>query len=70
MTTESNMDSIDNLLRPILFKTNVHQAWLFLSLFGGLAVFGAMGLILGPIIMAIITALVHIYEMNYLEEKN
>ncbi len=62
--------SIDNLLRPILIKTNVHQAWLFLSLFGGLAVFGAMGLILGPIIMAIITALVHIYEMNYLEEKS
>ncbi|MCP5468089.1 MAG: AI-2E family transporter [Deltaproteobacteria bacterium] len=61
--------SIDNLLRPILIKTNIHQAWLFLSLFGGLAVFGAIGLILGPVIMAIITALIHIYETNFLEEE-
>ncbi len=56
----------DNFLRPLLIRTNVHQALIFLSLFGGLAVFGPMGILLGPIVMALLSGTIKIYEDNYL----
>ncbi len=56
---------VDNLLRPMLIRTSMHSLVLFLAVFGGLAVFGAMGLLLGPIIMALLTATLRIYEMDF-----
>ncbi len=61
--------SSDNLLKPLLIRSNVHQALLFLGIFGGLAVFGALGLLLGPILMAMLTATLRIYEKDYLLQK-
>lgn len=58
--------SSDNFLRPMLIRTHVHQALIFLSLFGGLAVFGPMGILIGPVVMALLTGTVKIYEDNYL----
>lgn len=55
----------DNLLRPLLTRSNMHQLVLFLSIFGGLAVFGAIGLLLGPIIMAMLTAVLNIYQRDF-----
>ncbi|MGH7831821.1 MAG: AI-2E family transporter [Candidatus Binatia bacterium] len=57
--------SADNLLKPLLIKSNMHPVLLFLSLFGGLAVFGAMGLLLGPILLALATATVKIYLKDF-----
>jgi predicted PurR-regulated permease PerM len=45
--------SIDNLLRPILVgkRLKLHTVLLFISVVGGLIVFGASGLILGPVVL-------------------
>jgi predicted PurR-regulated permease PerM len=45
---------IDNLLYPMLVgeQTRMHTVPMFLALLGGLAVFGAAGLVIGPIVLA------------------
>ncbi|MBM7118362.1 AI-2E family transporter [Archangium primigenium] len=57
----------DNVVKPILAKRgmNMHGALVFFSLLGGLAVFGAIGLLLGPLILAFFLAVVRIYERDY-----
>lgn len=61
--------SADNILKPVLIKSNMHPLVLFLGLFGGMAVFGAMGLLLGPILMAMLTATVRIYSKDFRESS-
>jgi predicted PurR-regulated permease PerM len=58
--------SVDNFLRPFLIRSNMHQALLFLSLFGGMAVFGPIGILLGPLVMALLTGMIRIYQEDYL----
>ncbi len=50
---------VDNLLKPILAKRGMqmHGAVVFFSLLGGLAVFGTVGLLIGPLIVAFFLAL-------------
>jgi predicted PurR-regulated permease PerM len=57
----------DNVVKPILAKRgmNMHGALVFFSLLGGLGVFGAIGLLLGPLILAFFLAVVRIYERDY-----
>jgi len=45
---------LDNILRPVLLRGKVamNGLLLFLSILGGLASFGFIGLILGPVVMA------------------
>jgi predicted PurR-regulated permease PerM len=54
---------IDNVLRPVLMtgKTQMNGLLMFISLLGGLAAFGLLGLILGPIIMATTISFVDAY---------
>jgi predicted PurR-regulated permease PerM len=61
--------TVDNFLRPFLIKTSIHQAFLFLGLFGGMAVFGPIGILLGPIIMALLSGALRIYEQDYLTSE-
>ena len=51
--------SVDNLLRPRLIGkgTQMHQLLVLLSTLGGIAMFGAVGFILGPIIAALFITL-------------
>ena len=51
--------SIDNLLRPVLVgkRLQLHTVFVFISVVGGLLVFGASGLILGPVVLTITTVL-------------
>jgi predicted PurR-regulated permease PerM len=51
--------SIDNFLRPKLVgeRTRLHELLVFFSVLGGLQVFGVIGLVLGPVIVAITIAL-------------
>jgi predicted PurR-regulated permease PerM len=46
--------TIDNILRPILLggRSSLNGLLVFISVLGGLAVFGALGIILGPIVVA------------------
>ncbi|WNG39173.1 AI-2E family transporter [Archangium violaceum] len=57
----------DNVVKPILAKRGMHMhgAIVFFALLGGLAVFGAIGLLLGPLIVAFFLAVVRIYERDY-----
>jgi len=44
----------DNILRPLLLsgRTSMHGLLVFISLLGGVAAFGFIGLVIGPVIMA------------------
>lgn len=52
--------SIDNFLSPRLVgkRTRLHELLVFFSVLGGLEVFGVLGLVLGPVVVAITLALV------------
>jgi len=54
--------SIDNFLRPKLVgeKTKLHELLIFFSVLGGLQVFGILGIILGPVVLAIAIALLDV----------
>ncbi|WP_338869069.1 AI-2E family transporter [Myxococcus stipitatus] len=58
---------VDNIVKPLLAKRGMHQhgAIVFFSLLGGLAAFGTVGLLLGPLIVAFFLALVRIHERDY-----
>ncbi|AFE05477.1 AI-2E family transporter [Corallococcus sp. CA054B] len=60
--------SIDNVIRPRLCGSRMalHPLLVFLSMFGGLAVFGMMGLLVGPLIASIFMAMVRIYRRDFL----
>jgi predicted PurR-regulated permease PerM len=54
---------IDNFLRPILLagRSQMNGLLVFISLLGGMAAFGLIGLILGPVIMATAISFVEAY---------
>jgi predicted PurR-regulated permease PerM len=45
---------VDNVLRPMMLsgRTQMNGLLIFVSLLGGIAAFGFLGLVLGPIVMA------------------
>ncbi len=57
---------IDNLLYPMLVgrRLKMHTALAFISLVGGLIVFGPAGLILGPVIFTVTRLLLEIWRRN------
>jgi predicted PurR-regulated permease PerM len=54
---------IDNFLRPILLsgRTQMNGLLVFISLLGGIAAFGLIGLVLGPVVMATAISFVDAY---------
>ncbi|HXG50347.1 MAG TPA: AI-2E family transporter [candidate division Zixibacteria bacterium] len=58
---------IDNVLKPILIGSRLQLPVLFLffGILGGLAVFGALGFILGPVVLALLAALLDLYSEEY-----
>jgi predicted PurR-regulated permease PerM len=55
--------SVDNVLRPILLsgKTPLNSLLIFVSVLGGIGVFGMLGIILGPIVVASAVSLFKLY---------
>lgn len=55
---------IDNLLYPVLVgrRLQFHPLPVFFSVLGGLVVFGASGLILGPMVLAVTDALLRVWR--------
>ncbi len=55
--------SIDNIIKPVIIgdKTSVHPLLILISILGGLKIFGIMGIIYGPLIIAILLTLTNIY---------
>jgi predicted PurR-regulated permease PerM len=54
--------TVDNFLRPKLVgeRTRLHELLVFFSVLGGLQVFGVLGLVLGPVVVAITIALLDV----------
>lgn len=62
------ISTIDNLLKPKLIgmKAKVHPVLVLLGVLGGLSLFGFLGVLLGPVMLALLMTFVDIYE----EEKS
>lgn len=62
---------IDNLLYPILVgkRLRLHTVPVFFSIVGGLAVFGAAGIILGPVILALTDAILEIWRRRTANQR-
>jgi len=58
---------VDNVVKPLLMKDGVrmHGAVVFFALLGGLAAFGAMGLLIGPLAVALFLAMLRMYQRDY-----
>lgn len=58
------VSGIDNILKPLIIqgKTQIHPLLVFFSLFGGIACFGPMGILFGPVITAVFIATIKIYR--------
>ncbi len=61
------ISSIDNILKPKIIgaKARVHPVLVLLGVLGGLSLFGFIGLVLGPVMLALLMTFIEIYE----EEK-
>ncbi|HEX6189643.1 MAG TPA: AI-2E family transporter, partial [Pyrinomonadaceae bacterium] len=53
------ISTIDNFIRPKLIggRTRLHELFVFFAVLGGLRVFGVLGIVLGPVVLAITLAL-------------
>jgi len=60
------ISQIDNLLRPYFIsgRTSLHPLLLFFTLLGGIAIFGLLGIVMGPIIAAAFVILLNVLEMR------
>lgn len=60
------VSSVDNILRThfVSRKTNLSQAVVLVGMVGGLLMFGLMGLILGPLILAYFLTILRAYKEN------
>jgi predicted PurR-regulated permease PerM len=58
---------VDNILGPYLINRgiNVHQFLILISVLGGLVIFGVVGFLLGPLILAFLFALLEIYRLSF-----
>jgi len=59
--------TVDNFLRPLLVgkDTEMPDLVVLLSTFGGLALFGAVGIVIGPVIAALFLAMWQIYSHTF-----
>jgi predicted PurR-regulated permease PerM len=64
------VSTIDNFLRPKLVgkETSLHPILVFLSTIGGIALFGLVGILLGPVIIVFLVSLLDIYQVEFKEE--
>jgi predicted PurR-regulated permease PerM len=60
------LGNVDNVVRPLLLagKSQMNTLVLIISLMGGVAAFGFIGIVLGPLVAAILTALVGSYQVE------
>jgi len=56
--------TLDNFLRPRLVgqKARMHELVIFFAVLGGLRLFGVLGLVIGPLVVAITSALVTVFR--------
>jgi predicted PurR-regulated permease PerM len=61
---------VDYVVKPILIRrgTEINTLWVFISVLGGIGVFGFLGLFLGPFLVALLLVLVEIYKVEFRDE--
>lgn len=61
---------VDNLLYPVLVgsRLRLHPLLVFISIVGGLTVFGMAGIILGPVTLSISDALIEVWKRRFVVE--
>jgi predicted PurR-regulated permease PerM len=62
---------IDNILRPVLLggRASLNGLLVFISVLGGIAVFGVLGVVLGPIVVATAVGILDVYSGSSLAES-
>jgi predicted PurR-regulated permease PerM len=57
---------VDNLLYPLIVgdRLRVHSLLIFFSAIGGLAAFGASGIVLGPVVLAVAMGLIQLWQQR------
>jgi predicted PurR-regulated permease PerM len=60
------ISTVDNFLRPKLIKnqTKLHELFVFFSVLGGMSVFGLLGIVLGPVVLAIALGLLNTFKLD------
>lgn len=63
---------IDNFLRPKLVggRTQLHELLIFFAVLGGLSVFGVLGVVLGPVVLAVALALRDVFQVARTESTD
>lgn len=58
------ISTIDNFLRPRFIKqyTRLHELFVFFSVLGGIKVFGLLGIVLGPVVLALTMGLLNTFK--------
>jgi predicted PurR-regulated permease PerM len=62
----------DNVVKPLAMrgKVEMHTGLVFLALLGGITMFGLLGIIAGPLVIAFLLALLRMYERDFLEQPS
>jgi predicted PurR-regulated permease PerM len=63
--------TIDNVLRPVLLggRASLNGLLVFISVLGGIEVFGVLGIVLGPIVVATTVGILDVYSGKGLAES-
>lgn len=61
------VSSIDNVLKPLIIRgrTDMHPLLVFLSVLGGLQAFGFLGILLGPLAVALFVSFLNFYRLEF-----
>ena len=61
------VSSVDNIIRPLVIGSHVrlHPVLLFVALLGGVRAFGAIGIVFGPVLLAVFLASLRIYQREF-----
>jgi predicted PurR-regulated permease PerM len=62
--------TVDNVVKPLWIRrgAEIDTLWVFLSVLGGIGVFGFLGLFLGPFLVTLLLVLVEIYKVEFRHE--
>ena len=58
---------VDNIVKPYLIKAGMQMRGgvVFFALLGGIGAFGPLGLLIGPLVVALLLALIRIYDRDF-----
>jgi len=65
------LTTADNVVKPLAMrgKVEMHTGLVFLALLGGITMFGLLGIIAGPLVIAFLLALLRMYERDFSERR-